>query len=737
VIGWTFLDNRLSSVCIDRALLLRASIMCALLSGVLPPLAAAQPALVLDQHIDGRKFGGHQALFEDAEHRFDITRVSHGAAGVTFTPISSDAPSLGFSKSSVWLRFSVDNPTAARREWLLEVAYPHVDVLELYIPGSDGSFEKRASGDRRPFAERDLPYRNVVFRVPQAPGVATYYLRAETTGALTLPLVAWSNDTFVEQLNVQQPALWMFYGLMVAIALYNLFIFLSVRQIAYLYYVLHTSTYALFQLVLNGLAFQYLWPNAVWWANQCMPACIAFSFFTGVQFHRHFLDLKRNLPQTDRLIAALGTYSALAATFITLALPYAVGIRAIVVLGTAVIVVALYSTTRMVLKRHRPAYFYAAAWGVLLIGIMAYLLKTMNILPTNAITEWAIQIGASLETILLSLGLADRINVMRRDLQSLNVRLGENVEQLQHALARAEDARRAKSEFLASVSHELRTPLNTIINVPEGLREEFHPVVAVSCKQCESVFELEPGEQSDAAASCPECHAVAALAPTEHYVYRGSPKRTVRYLDQVMRSGSHLLEVVNDILDVSRLEAGQMTIHKQPTDMNDLIERVIGPMSGLAERQGTSLQIEKLPEPCTVFGDTTKLGQIFINLVGNAIKFSDRRGAVKLCVRREGEHFVFSVHDQGIGISSQDQSRIFESFVQAEGGGTRRFGGSGLGLAITKKLVLLHQGEIWVESELGHGSTFHVRLPVFSAPALRAESANSNHTPVRIAGTAS
>lgn len=734
LISWSFLDKRLSSLRIERVLV---GIMCALLAGLLPPLAAAQPALVLDQRLDGRKFGGHQALFEDAQQRFDIHQVSQGVAGVTFTPISSDAPSLGFSKSTVWLRFRVDNPTTAPREWLLELAYPHVDVVELYIPGGASGFEKRASGDRRPFAERDLPYRNVVFRVTQPPGVATYYLRAETTGALTLPLVAWSNDSFVEQLNVQQPALWMFYGLMVAIALYNLFIFLSVRQIAYLYYVLHTSTYALFQFVLNGLAFQYLWPNAVWWANQCMPACIAFSFFTGVQFHRHFLDLKRNLPQTDRVIAALGTYSALAATFITLALPYAVGIRAIVALGTAVIVVALYSTTRMVLRRHRPAYFYAAAWATVLIGIMAYLLKTMNVLPTNAITEWAIQIGASLETILLSLGLADRINVMRSDLQSLNVRLGENVEQLQHALERAEDARRAKSEFLASISHELRTPLNTIINVPEGLREEFHAVVAVACKHCQSVFELEPGEQPDAAASCPECHACAALAPAEHYVYRGSPKRTVRYLDQVMRSGSHLLEVVNDILDVSRLEAGHMTMHKQPTDMNELFERVIAPMAGLAERNHISLRVEKLPEPCAVYGDATKLGQIFINLVGNAIKFSDGRGAVKLSVRREGDHFVFSVHDQGIGISPQDQSRIFESFVQAEGGGTRRFGGSGLGLAITKKLVLLHQGEIWVESELGRGSTFHVRLPVFSAPSLRVVSSVSERAPSRVAGSAS
>jgi two-component system sensor histidine kinase/response regulator len=175
--------------------------------------------------------------------------------------------------------------------------------------------------------------------------------------------------------------------------------------------------------------------------------------------------------------------------------------------------------------------------------------------------------------------------------------------------------------------------------------------------------------------------------------------------------------VVNDILDVSRLEAGQMTVHKQPIAMQQLFERSIKPMAGLAERQGVSLRVQDLPEKCLILGDSTKLGQIFINLVGNAIKFSDGRGHVDVSARSDASAWIFSVRDEGIGISAADQSRIFESFVQAEGGGTRRFGGSGLGLAITKKLVQLHDGEIWVESELGRGSTFFVRLPAYVAPA--------------------
>ena len=697
------------------------STLCVLSLGALVPRAVAQSTLVLNAELNGRKLGGHQALFEDVDGRYTIDQISQGAAGVRFRSIAVDAPNLGFSKSSAWLRFTAHNPSLHAREWLLEVAYPHLDLVELYVPSATGQFDKRVAGDLRPFSERDLPHRNFVFQITQpAQTTVTYYLRARTTGSLTLPLVAWSREAFLQHLNVQQPALWMFYGLMVAIALYNLFIFLSVRQVAYFYYVLHTFTYALFQFVLNGLAFQYLWPNAVWWANQCMPACIAFSFFTGVQFHRKFLDLKRNLPHADRLIAIPGAYATFAATFLTLLLPYAIGIRAVVVLGVITIAIALYSTARLVWMRYRPAYFYGAAWATVLIGIMAYLLKTMNMLPTNAVTEWSIQIGASLETILLSLGLADRINVMRRDLQTLNVRLGENVEHLQHALDRAEDARRAKSEFLANVSHELRTPLNTIINVPEGLREEFRASPAVRCARCGTAFELESGEMLDGSKACPECGSEGSLAEAEHVAYTGSPERTRRYLDQVVRSGNHLLEVVNDILDVSRLEAGRMKLHEQPVDVAELFERVVAPMAGLAERQGVRLQIGDLPEPCFVHGDSTKLGQIFINLVGNAIKFSGGRGCVCVSVRHEGECFEFCVQDEGIGISSSDQARIFESFVQAEAGATRRFGGSGLGLAITKQLVVLHHGTISVDSELGRGSRFYVRLPVLATSKVAA-----------------
>lgn len=672
---------------------------------------AEQTATVIESDETSYKLGHHAMLLVDEGGELTIDDVSSGPASRGFEPLDDPAPSLGFSTATAWVRFSVDNVLDEDQLWLLESAYPHVDYLELYIPNGDGGFDVRVSGDMIPFGQREVPYRNPVFRIKQPPGVTTYYLKAHTSGSLTLPLTAWLPDAFTAHVNAEQPALWMFYGVLLALSLYNFLIFFSVRTTAYLFYVLSSLSYALCQFVLNGLAFQYLWPNSVWWANQILPSAIALGWAAGTLFFRRFVEPGKQLPRADKYLKVLGLYVQGAAVIVCMFLPYAIGIRVVVVSGVGLIPVALYSCAVMVKRRHRPAIYYTVAWSLLLLGILLYLLKTMNVLPSNFLTEWVIQIGGSLEMILLSLGLADRINVMRKDLQVLNGKLRENVSELEVALDNAEEARRAKSEFLASVSHELRTPLNTIINVPQGLLEDFEELSTIQCRHCGAQFEREPDDVIDASTSCPECGEIGQLCEATQHAFKGDPGRSAMYLDQVVRSGSHLLEVINDILDISRLEAGRENMESGSVDMSRLFEDRIMPMAGLADRQGVVLKVLPCPVPCVVHGDGVKLAQVFINLVGNAIKFSDGQGMVTVQTTRDGDDFVFAVSDQGIGISEADQARIFESFVQAEGGQTRRFGGSGLGLAITKKLVDMHGGSIAVESKVGAGSTFTVRLP--------------------------
>jgi signal transduction histidine kinase/CheY-like chemotaxis protein len=226
----------------------------------------------------------------------------------------------------------------------------------------------------------------------------------------------------------------------------------------------------------------------------------------------------------------------------------------------------------------------------------------------------------------------------------------------------------AKSDFLAAMSHELRTPLNAIIGFSELL-----------------------GEGGDEAAD------------TE----------TVRqFAEHIHSSGLHLLELVNDVLDLARVEAGRLDLKPVRFELGALVEQTVATMQALADQKQLTLALD-LP-PVAVEADPSRVRQIVLNLLSNAVKFTDPGGEIRLTLERDGaEHIRLTVADTGIGIAAGDVDRIFEAFQQAEGGGrTAHSEGTGLGLALTRQLVEAHGGRISVASEVGAGSRFTVRLPI-------------------------
>lgn len=244
-----------------------------------------------------------------------------------------------------------------------------------------------------------------------------------------------------------------------------------------------------------------------------------------------------------------------------------------------------------------------------------------------------------------------------------NARLFEEIEEKGRQLARAD---KHKSEFLANMSHELRTPLNAILGYTELILDEIYGTV---------------------------------------------PDKIVEVLTRLEKNGRHLLSLINDVLDLSKIEAGRFTLTLGDYSLTELIESVHSSLESLAAEKNLALKLN-LPEKLPIGkGDDQRLTQVLLNLVGNAIKFTEE-GEICIEALAEDECFIVSVVDTGPGISEENLHTVFREFHQVDGSSTKQKGGTGLGLAISKKIVEMHGGRIWVSSSVGAGSTFTFSIPV-------------------------
>jgi len=244
-----------------------------------------------------------------------------------------------------------------------------------------------------------------------------------------------------------------------------------------------------------------------------------------------------------------------------------------------------------------------------------------------------------------------------------NARLFREIEKKGREL---EEANRHKSQFLANMSHELRTPLNAILGYTEMIADN---------------------------------------------IYGEVPEKIQDILVRVQKSGRHLLDLINDVLDLSKIEAGQLTLSLNEYSMKEVVQTVCTAVEPMVMEKKLALEVALAPDLPIARGDERRITQVVLNLIGNAIKFTEE-GKIRVQVTASDGTFLVSVADTGPGISEADQQKIFGEFAQADSSSTRKKGGTGLGLTIAKRIIEMHKGRIWVESSLGKGSTFWFTLPI-------------------------
>lgn len=317
------------------------------------------------------------------------------------------------------------------------------------------------------------------------------------------------------------------------------------------------------------------------------------------------------------------------------------------------------------------------AFASLLIFV-AYLVLRKTVQPISTLKEGVAIIGSGDLSFRIDLKTGDEIeelakefNNMASELKSLydglELKVSERTMELEISNRKLKKASRMKSEFLANMSHELRTPLNSILGFSEILSDQ---------------------------------------------IYGETNEKQAKYLLNIQNSGKHLLEVINDILDLSKIESGKIELIVTEWPLINIVEEVCSVLGPLADKKEIKLSSEVSNDLKNICADHLKIKQVIYNIIGNAIKFTPEGGSVKLEATKEGENLQVSVSDTGIGIEENNIDLIFETFVQVDGSYSRNFEGTGLGLALTKRFVEIHGGTISVKSKVGEGSTFTFSIPL-------------------------
>ncbi|MCP4606104.1 MAG: SpoIIE family protein phosphatase [Proteobacteria bacterium] len=438
----------------------------------IPFLFFSRPAfpaetLIIDDSIKIKPIGLHLEYLKDDSKALTINDIIDRSKSEKFEWKESKKKTLafGYQNGAFWIRFTAKNITDHEIEWYLQQNEPKTDYIDLYMPGEKGKFKVIRAGDYLNFSERPIKYRNFVFPVKiKAKEAATYYMRFQTSSPVEIILKAMSPDSFHEMKDEELPFFWMIYGVLIVMVLYNFFVFVSVRDISYLYYIFYIIALILYSMGMYGFAFQHLWPRSPWWANYSILLFLGLFLCFVLLFGRHFM---RTWEVTSHITDVIFFRILLPIEFFFSLFPMIIDnykLGAIILMGVSGFIaimgvaITLYSITfRKSTPKNikRAANIFLLSFVFLIIGAIATILKGLGYLPINFFTTYSIFTGAAIQVVCLSFGLADRINVMKNELQGLNLHLEDKVRERTDELSTTMEDLQATNAQLIETRDEL------------------------------------------------------------------------------------------------------------------------------------------------------------------------------------------------------------------------------------------------------------------------------------------
>ncbi len=669
-------------------------------------LAAGQnPPVLITANQDNYEIGRNLDFWIDPNQGTTIEEVIQHPE--YFQRSTKQIINFSFSTNSVWGRFRVDNIDHPKSDWLLNLARTDTGRWEIYQQ-QDGKIMKRINGVQTPPHQREYPRTHLGFILHQPPGSSsTYYMRFLTDSITVINLSLRPLDDFEKSIYWEQLFLGVYYGFLLALIGYNVFLVASIREGSYVYHVIFVICVLIFSLCFDGLLANYPALSKRQDFFIFFIGCVG--MFSMLRFSTSFLRTGVYLPSYHRLMVAIAN-TALGMAFLSLLIDY----RLLRPLDAFLFSTTLIGFACGLLSWRRgylPSRYYVLATCSFFINSLFINFIRIGLTPANAVVVLVGRGSVMVMVLLFSFALGDRINVLKQEKlaaqamalqeQSISLQLkddlakalqlvNENLErrvndrtiQLQQEVAErrkaeeaAQQANRAKSRFLANMSHELRTPLNAILGFSQLMKGDSN----LSSEQNQN-------------------------------------------LETINRSGRHLLSLINQVLDLSKIEAGRMDIQVNVCNLFNLCQELITMFQLQTQKKSIYLQLNYSPNlPQFIKTDESKLRQVLINLFSNATKFTSE-GGVTLSIEQDTNYLHFRVSDTGMGIAPEEIPLLFQAFQQTSSG-ERSNEGTGLGLHISREFVRLLGGDMTVTSEINRGTTFSFYIPlVLAQPPI-------NHTP--------
>jgi PAS domain S-box-containing protein len=779
---------------------------------LLSPLKSwAGNAIMLEHERGAYSLAPYIEILEDKEGRLTIEDVTSPKFSNKFIPNKNEStPSFGFTDSAYWVRFTVKNPPSPpfnkggdwespplkkgaghpseawvggfSKEWLLEITLPILDRVDLYIPKPDGGFTAKNAGRLAPFNEWEIRHRSPAFYLPVGSGdkynagmkpattskmVAapftgaeqTYYLRFKTEGVMTFPMTLWSNGSFYAKNIDEYIVLGVYYGIISVMVLYNLFIFLSLKDRNYLFYILCVVSYGLFQSVMNGIAYEYLWSSFPWWNKHANIFFGMSSIFWIAAFTKGILMTKRHTPKLDRLILLIMGLSVIIAV-LSFIISYSITVKFLVAFAVSTSIIPILAGILCWKKGYNPARYFTIAWFTFLGGVILYALMDLKLLPLNFMTQYSMQIGSALEVILFSFALADRINTLNNEKASLHKTLEMKEEYFRSLLDNSSDIitildnKGVIAYLTPSAERILGYKINELIG--KTVFDYVHPddVARILNEFAELV--KKPGTQPRVEFRFLHKDGSWRIIESIGYNLLDNPAVSGIIINtrDVTEKKAMQVELIRSeqLSSIGELAAGvaheinnpingiinyaQMIANKSKTGgmENDVANRIIKEGNRIASIVSNLLsfshqdnEVKAVVPVHEILSDSLELtekllSKDFMNIINNA------RYALNKKYTENDTNKIFEIygeevtidnypyikvtfHDRGIGIPEHIKDKIIEPFTTKPRGV-----GTGLGLSICYGIISDHGGKIMVDSVKGEFTKVAVLLPTKKMP---------------------